>query len=95
MKLLTLLTAATTSLAASMQLYKNFCDEDLWLTLNNGKAAYSIPSGSAFSAGIEGQGNTAILTKNDDVHNPETRKLTLGTSTDLGVLYWYVLSYTT
>lgn len=87
--LITVAATAATSTAASTTLFKNFCLESIFLTLNN-EGPYAINSGQAFTASIVGQGNTALVTKNDDPFNAATAKMVLGTSTDLGVLYWYV-----
>lgn len=81
------LLSASTALAASTTLIKNYCNEDIFLTLNNG-APYTVHSGQAFTSNIVGQGNTAAVTKKPDFFNPETAKMVLGTSTDQGVLYW-------
>ena len=93
MKLLAILALTASSLAVSTQLFKNYCNEDIFVTLainatEDPVGPFLVPSGQAFNAQIVGNGNTGIVTKNNDTFNPTTAKAILGSSTDLGVLYW-------
>lgn len=85
--IITALLSAGAACAASTTLVKNYCDESLYLTINNGDT-FPVPSGSAWTTNIVGKGNTAVVTKSEGAFNAETPKLVLGTSSDLGVLYW-------
>lgn len=78
---------ATLVTATSTILFKNYCLESLYLTINSG-APTTLPSGQAFTSNIVDQGNTALVTKTNDPFNGATAKMVLGTSTDQGLLYW-------
>lgn len=78
----------------SDQLIKNFCNEDVYITLylnatGNTNGPFVLPTGQAWINDITGDGNTATISKSADVFTP-IPKLVLGTSTDGagGVLYW-------
>lgn len=79
--------AATTASATSIALFENYCQESLWLTINNAEAK-QLHSGAANATSIVGQGNTVLVTKTSDVFNPSTPKLVIGTSSNQEVLYW-------
>lgn len=87
------LALVATTAAISTQLVKNYCNEEVFLTLavnatEDATGPFPVPSGQAFTSEIIGQGNTAIITKNNDTFNSATPKMIMGSSTDLGVLYW-------
>lgn len=94
MKLNTLnvLAFAASASAVSEQLIKNFCTEDIYVTLflnstDSTDGPFVLPSGQAWVNDIEGTGNTATITKSANVFQA-VPKLILGTSTDKGILYW-------
>ena len=91
----TLLAFAASSAAISNQLVKNYCLEDVYLSLyGNGETntPFLLPSGQAFISNIVGFGNTATVSKNPNIFSPDTAKLILGSSSDKGILYWSVSS---
>ena len=84
--------AASTS-AISVQLVKNYCLEDVYLTLavnvtENRIGPFALPSGQAYVANITGLGNEAIVAKDPNLFTDEVAKLVLGASTAEQVLYW-------
>ena len=87
---------ATSTTAVSDQLINNYCTEDIFLTIytpgdgtnsvTNGP--FQLPGNQAWIGNITGRGNTATVSKNANIWVDETSKLILGTSVDLGILYW-------
>ena len=91
-----LLALATSASAISDQLVKNYCQEGKYLTLSvnateNKIGPFILPSGEAYISNITGIGNTAIVSNDPNIFTSEVAKLVLGTSTDNGILYWYVM----
>lgn len=89
---LSTLAFATSAAAVSEQLIKNYCSEDIYVTLYQNSTGstdgpFVLPSGQAWINDIISTGNSATITKDADVFSP-TPKLVLGTSTDGGILYW-------
>ena len=89
---LSTLAFATSAAAVSEQLIKNYCSEDIFVTLYQNSTGstngpFALPSGQAWVNDIISTGNSATITKDADVFSP-IPKLVLGTSTDGGILYW-------
>lgn len=81
--------------AISSQIVFNYCEEPIFVTsINSTKdttGPLEVPGlGGNWTSEIIGVGNSLGVTKSDKFWTNETAKLILGTSTDLGVLYWTV-----
>lgn len=65
--LLTLALTSSCVFAYWNQIWYNYCDESLYLTLSqDDKGARALWSGAAYQQQLEGQGNVALITKNND-----------------------------
>lgn len=87
------LTFSSVAVATSVQLVKNYCNETLYITLySNGTTVgpFELPYQQAYISDIVGQGNTCTVSKEADIWSSSVGKLILGTSSDNGILYWYV-----
>jgi hypothetical protein len=90
-----ILTFTTSAAAISSQFVLNNCNESIWLTSVNSTGVTTGPveiksAGGNWTNEIIGVGNSLGVSKTDRYWSTETAKLILGTSTDLGVLYWTV-----
>ena len=86
------ITLASTSNALSTLQVSNFCDEDIYLTVAGEGPSFGpvvLATAVAWLTNITGKGNTATITKTNDIFAAETAKLILGTSSSDGILYWY------
>lgn len=91
----TILALTSSTHAVSSQIVFNNCEESIFVTnINSTKdttGPLGIPGlGGNWTSEIIGVGNSLGVTKSEKFWTNETRKLILGTSTDLGVLYWTV-----
>lgn len=86
-------TSSTT--AISSELVINNCTESIFVTNINSTKSTTGPlevlgAGGNWTTEIIGVGNSLGVSKSDKFWTNETAKLILGTSTDLGVLYWTI-----
>lgn len=85
-------TLATSSLAVSTQLVKNYCDTSLYLTLSDGSGntdgPFELPTQQAYLQDIIGEGNDCKVSFSPDIFEASTSVFVLGTSTRAGILYW-------
>lgn len=91
----TTLALTSTSAAVSSQSVLNNCTESIWLTNINSTKSTIGPleikgAGGQWDTEILGVGNSLGVSKTDRFWSNETAKLILGTSTDMGILYWTI-----